>query len=51
MTKFGGLVVCASLVSVVGIVASMPLVVTAATMVACGTLLAAVLAFFDALEA
>lgn len=51
MTKFVGIILSSTAVILLGIVASMPLVVTAATLCACGTLLLALLRYFDAAEA
>ena len=51
MTKFVGIILSASAVIIVGIVASMPLVVTAATLCAGGTLLVALLSYFEAAQA
>ena len=51
MTKFIGIILSATVVILFGIVASIPLVVTAATLCACGTLLMALLSYFDSAEA
>ena len=48
MTKYVSIVLAASAVTIIGIVASLPLVVTAGTLVACGTLLFAILSYIGA---
>ena len=48
MTKYVAIVLAGSAVSLVGIASFTPLVVTAGTLVACGTLLLAVLSYFEA---
>ena len=48
MTKYVSIVLAASPVSIIGIVTFVPLVVTAGTLVACGTLLLAILSYIGA---
>ena len=47
MTKLIGISLCASVVVLIGILAALPLLVTAATLCACGALLFALLSYFD----
>ena len=48
MTKFTSIIIGSSAVTVLGIVASVPMVIVAGTLVACGTLLLALLSYFEA---